>query len=210
MEDKFINVITLGSEAVGKTSIINRIKEGKFDEKIATTIGMKHTIIKRKYEKKNLTICLNFRDTMGQEIYQNIMPLQYIRDCHVVLLVFCNIDTLDDIKRRWYNFYKENANVSDSRFILVGNKSDIFGNERDEIVKQGEKFAEEINAHFITCSAKSADNMDNLERYIVTEAKRFINNEENKNSDGGYQQSKSFHVKKHNKEKDKENSDCKC
>ena len=42
----------------------------------------------------------------------------------------------------------------------------------------GNAFSEEINAYFITCSAKSADNIDNLERMIITEAKRFIDEEE--------------------------------
>ena len=104
--------------------------------------------------------------------------MQYIRDSHVVLFVFCDIKTLNKIKERWVKFYKEKANEDNSRFILVGNKSDIFGDDRDEIIKQGTLFAEELNAHFITCSAKSADNMDNLDRYITTEAKRFIDEEE--------------------------------
>ena len=37
--------------------------------------------------------------------------LQYIRNSHVVLLVFCNIQTLEVIKNRWYTFYKKNANI---------------------------------------------------------------------------------------------------
>ena len=115
------------------------------------------------------------------------MPETYIRDSHVVLLVFSDLDTLDVLKKRWYNFYKKNANVENSRFIVVGNKSDEFGDNRDEILKQGQQFADELDAHFITCSAKCEDNMDNLERYITTEAKRFIDenekimNENNKN-----------------------------
>ena len=176
--ERIINIITLGSSFVGKTSIINRIHFNKFEESLPATIGIKYNIIKRNYTKKNIIISLNFRDTMGHEDYQNIMPLQYIRDSHIVLLVFCNIDTLNEVKNRWYKLYKENANIDNSRFILVGNKSDIFGNEREEIIRQGEKFAEDIDAVFITCSAKSADNMDNLERFITTEAKRFIDDEE--------------------------------
>ena len=174
-----INIITLGSSGVGKTSIIGRIEFKKFDDFTPATIGMKYSCIKRKYEKKNLIISLNFRDTMGHEDYQNIMPLQYIRDSHIVLLVFCSIDTLNDIIKRWYKFYKDNANIDNSRFILVGNKSDIFGDDRDKLIKQGEQFAEKTDALFLTCSAKSADNMDNLDRYITQEARRFIDLEGN-------------------------------
>jgi len=176
--EKTINVITLGASGVGKTSIIKRIKDGVFDANIDPTIALDYFTIKRPYKKKNLTICLNFRDTIGQEVYQNFIPKQYIRDSHVVLLVFDNVDTLNDLNKRWFRYYKENSNIDYSRFILVGNKSDIFGDQREEIIKYGEEFSQEINAHFITCSVKSDDNMDNLERYIVTEARRFIDEEE--------------------------------
>ena len=175
-----INVITLGDVAVGKTSIINWIKDGIFREKHQATIALDFFKIKRKYEKKNIMISLNFIDTTGQEQYQKTLPLNYIRNSHVVILVFSDFDNLNSLKRRWYSFYKENSNIDNSRFILIGNKSDLFGDNRDEIIKQGTAFAEEIDAHFYTCSVKSADNMDNLERYITTEAKRFIDEEENR------------------------------
>jgi len=145
-------------------------------------------------------INLVFKDTAGAEKHQEV-PMQYIRDSQVVLLVFCDIKSLNTIKKRWLNFYKENSNIENSRFILIGNKSDIFGNEREEIIRQGEKFAEELDAHFITCSAKSADNMDNLDRYISTEAKRFID-EEGKNNEDLDNQSFVLNMRKKQKKKD--------
>ena len=179
--EKRINIITLGDSGVGKTSILKRIKDRKFDEFTPPTIGYGFFPIKRDYKTKNITIYMFFLDTAGQEGNMSQLPLQYIRNSQIVLLVFENIYTLNVLKKRWYSFYKENTNVINPKFILIGNKSDIFGNDRDEIVENGEKFAEEINAHFITCSAKNADNMDNLERYIITEAKRFIDEEEIRN-----------------------------
>ena len=173
-----INVITLGDCGVDKTSIINRVKTGQFEEFYSPTIGFDYFVIKRKYEKKHLIISLNFKDTTGQEAYQGITK-QYVYDSHIVLLVFCDFDTLDTIINRWFIFYKKTANIENSRFILVGNKSDIFGDDRDKLIKQGEQFAEKIDALFLTCSAKSADNMDNLDRYITQEARRFIDLEGN-------------------------------
>ena len=81
--ERIINIITLGSSFVGKTSIINRIQFNKFEESLPATIGIKYNIIKKNYTKKNITISLNFRDTMGHEKYQHILPLQYIRDSHI-------------------------------------------------------------------------------------------------------------------------------
>ena len=178
MEEKDINIITLGEMGVGKTSIIKRIREEAFDEEEFTTeFIFSFFNIKKPYTRRNLIMNLNYHDTAGQEKIINSLPKRYIRNSHIVLLVFSDIRTLNVIKDRWYKHYKENANILNSRFILIGNKSDIFGDERDEIIKQGNQFAEEINAHFMTCSAKSDDNMDNIQRYIETEAKRFIDDE---------------------------------
>ena len=176
-KEKVINVITLGDSGVGKTSIIQRFKDDTFSDDKNVTLGIDVIVLKRKFENRDLTISLNIHDTAGQEVYKS-MPLNYIRNSHIVLLVFSNIKTLDEIKNRWLNLYKKHSNVENSIFIIVGNKSDIFGDQRDEIIKQGKQFAEKLDAYFITCSAKNKDNMDNLENYIVTEAKRFIKEEE--------------------------------
>ena len=169
-----IKVITLGDGSVGKTSILTRIQNGTFSEQTLQSTGNEKFYVKRKYEKKNIIIHLFFQDTAGQERFQQSLPKSFIRDSHIVLLVFCDIKTLNSLKERWFKFYKDNANLDISRFILVGNKSDIFGNEKEEIIRQGQEFADEINAHFITCSAKSKDNMDTLQQIIVNEAKGLI------------------------------------
>ena len=175
-----IKIITLGASGVGKTSLIKRIKFGTFAEKNEATLGVDYFVVKKKYQNKNIMILLKYQDTNGLESMQGIIPQQYIRDSQIVLLVFSNINTLNEVINRWYSFYKENANIDQSKFILIGNKKDFFGDEKEEIERQGSQFAEEIDAHFITCSAKSADNMDNLERYILTEAKKFIDENEKK------------------------------
>ena len=200
-----INIITLGDPFVGKTSIIKRIKDGTFNEHVNANVGVRLFIIKKKYEKKNIIIFLNFKDTAGQELFQNSIPVQYIRNSHIVLLVFSDIDSLNNLKDRWYSFFKQNANIDNSRFILVGNKSDIFGNEKEEILREGQKFAEEINAHFITCSAKSEDNMDNLERFITTEAKNFIDQAEEILRE--INENKKLSLNENNQDK---KNDCKC
>ena len=213
-EQRDINVITLGETGVGKTSIIQRLKDDSFNENQQSTFHLSFFTLQRPFDKLKLTINLNFRDTVGQERLVDKLPMQYIRDSHVVLLVFSTIENLEVIKQRWYKFYKENSNIDGSRFILIGNKSDEFGDERDEIKKQGDKFAEEIDALFLTCSAKSRDNMDNVERYIITEAKRYIEKEEKekKKKEGMKKQqlnsSQSFKVKNNKKNEAKNERKC--
>ena len=50
--EKVINVITLGDSGVGKTSIINRIKDGTFKNDYSVTINIDHFFIRKKYKKK--------------------------------------------------------------------------------------------------------------------------------------------------------------
>ena len=182
-KEKKLNLIILGDKGVGKTSIFNIIKERALNEgnnDINDLNDIDCFNIKRKYDKRNIVISLNIKDIKNQDNFKGNPPIQYIRDNHIVLLVCSDIETLNSIKEHWYKYYKDNTNIENSRYILIGNKSDIFGDKRDEIIKQGNIFAEEIDAQFITCSVESKDNMDNVERYIVTEAKRFIEEEEKK------------------------------
>ena len=202
--ERDIKIITLGETCVGKTSLIERIVKNTFNENQLTTIGNTHFIIKKDYKKKNLILKLNFMDTAGQERFITTLPLQYMRNSHIVLLVFSNLKDLEILKNRWYEYYKENCNIGKSKFIIVGNKSDIFGKDKAKIKEEGNKFAEDIDAFFITCSAKSEDNIENLEAHILTEAKRLIDEEEKK--DNQSEQRRNTH--KLNQEKIKKKRGC--
>ena len=173
---KNLTVIIIGDNRVGKSSILQIIKQGESIENNNSSINKNNFIIKKKYERKKIEILLHFKDVENQ-----ITP-QYIRDSHIVLLVFCDIKSLDYLRNSLHIYYKNNSNIFNPRFILVGNKCDTFENDKDEIMKKGQEFAEEINAQFLTCSTTSLDNKDNIERYITTEAKNYIDEEEkNKN-----------------------------
>ena len=182
-EDKEIKIITLGDKGVGKTSIIKRIKDLNYNEKNKSS---DYDIFFKYYETKYLTIKFTFYDIKNQEAYQNSLnplPLDYIKDSHIVILVFSNIDSLNNLKKKWYKFYKENTTIKNPRFILIGNISDISEKDKYDILKLVEEFSEEIDAHFLTCSENNNDNIDNIdnidnvERYIIKEAKSFINRE---------------------------------
>ena len=174
------HVVDAGNKYIKIIYFINIIKER--DNNISNESKKGNFIIRRKYEKKNKVILLNLKDSENKQKYERSIPIQYIRDSHIVLLVFCNIETLNHLTDNLYKFYIENKNIDNPRFILIGNKSDTFGNDKDEIMKKGNIFAEEIDAHFLTCSAKSEDNLDNVERYITTEAKRYIDEDKDEST----------------------------
>ena len=130
--ERKINLIALGDSAVGKTSIIKRIKDGKFQEVYKITIHPDFYALRRKYEKKNIMMELVFCETPGQEKLESSVAVNYIRDSHIVLLVFSDINTLNELKHRWNKFYKTYINI-ESTIILIGNKSDTFGDNREKI-----------------------------------------------------------------------------
>ena len=90
--EKEINVIIFGVKGVWKSSIFNKIKHGAFDEaKDNSNINdIDYFNLKRKYEKKDITISLNIKDIKNQDKYNGNIPKQYIRDNHIVILVLSN------------------------------------------------------------------------------------------------------------------------
>ena len=173
IKEKKIQVVLLGDSAVGKTSILRRIRDRTFNDDEFVTVAVDYFYIHRKYERTNTLINLECIDSNGRET-SIFLSLHYISKCHIILLVFSNVETLNILIERWHKYYKNKINI-DSKIILIGNKSDIFGDEREEIMKLGREFAEEIDAFFTTCSAKNGENMDNVERFIITEANRITN-----------------------------------
>ena len=70
-----IKILTLGDASVGKSSIVLRYSENKFNEAWLSTIGVdsKRKIVKIKGE----TVKVSIWDTAGQEKFQNIVKQYY-------------------------------------------------------------------------------------------------------------------------------------
>ena len=66
---KKINLISLGDTGVGKTSIINRIKDGTFKNDYSVTINIDLFLLEKSI-KKNLIIKLVSRETASQEVFK--------------------------------------------------------------------------------------------------------------------------------------------
>ena len=92
---------------------MERIYSGKFQEMPS---GGTDITIERKYESYNITIKLVFRDGWGSEPFIRLY-FEYIHNSNLILLVFCDIKTLNTIRDRWYHFYKEKANLEKSKIF---------------------------------------------------------------------------------------------
>lgn len=134
----YIKVVLFGDSAVGKTSVLNALYGNPFNPLFEPTIGAAFKSVKlvrsdesiqtncRKYNTDISEVCIHFWDTAGQERFNSIAPM-YSRDAHVLLFVYDlnDLDTLNSVLDRWVKLAKSTAHIN-SRWILVGNKTDVY------------------------------------------------------------------------------------
>ena len=180
-------IVLVGDSGVGKTCIISRFVNVRFDKSQMTTACPSFCTKEINYPKYKKTINLDIWDTAGQEIYRSISKLFY-KGASVGILVYdiSNEKSFKSIKEYWYKELKENTD-SNIVFMLVGNKADLFEQEKVK-EEEAKEYASSINAEFYLTSAKNNIRITDL---FVQCGKKFIdpnsngtNNEDNVGNDG--------------------------
>lgn len=154
--DHLVKLLLLGDSAVGKSSLLMRFCEHKFDTNFLLTIGVdfKTKIV----ETGGVRLKVQVWDTAGQERFRTITPA-YFRSAMGIVLTYdvTNAQTFANL-RRWMHSVKEytDANVP---IILVGNKCDL--TTKIEVPRQrGEDLAADFAVPFFEASAKQNVNVD--------------------------------------------------
>ena len=148
---KELKVILLGECGVGKTNIISRYIQDKFDEDSITTTGSSY--IMKKIKKDDITYRLNIWDTAGQEKFRSVTRM-FLKEANIIILVYSIVDELSfEGLDYWYNTVIDNCG-NDIVIAVVGNKYDLYVEEAISEEK-AEKYAKDKNAIFKYVSAKS-------------------------------------------------------
>ncbi|KAM0791616.1 hypothetical protein ACM66B_006055 [Microbotryomycetes sp. NB124-2] len=115
-------VVILGSQGVGKTSIVHRYTSGHFSYSLSSTIGA--SFLTKKLVVDGCKVRLQIWDTAGQERFRSMAPLYY-RGALAAILVYdiTNEDSFDDIKV-WLDELKRNMSP-DLIIHVVGSKADL-------------------------------------------------------------------------------------
>ena len=179
--DYIIKLLTLGETEVGKTSIVLRYSDDKFNDNKIATIGIdfKIKIIKKGIEKIKVSIY----DTAGQERFKNIVK-HYYKGANGVLLIFdVTKKTTFEKLEFWIEDLKENSDNLDNLFIyLIGNKNDL-EQKRQVSYEEAQSFAMERNLPYIEVSAKTGDNIKKLfDEMVKGTLTKIINNEKKENN----------------------------
>lgn len=155
--DSIMKILLIGDSGVGKSCLLVRFVEDKFNPSFITTIGIDFKI--KTVDINGKKVKLQLWDTAGQERFRTITTAYY-RGAMGIILVYDVTDerTFKNIKT-WFNTVSEHAN-DDAQLLLVGNKSDM--DTRVVTTEQGETLAKELGIPFVESSAKEDSNVDEI------------------------------------------------
>lgn len=145
------NVVFIGPQGSGKTSILSRRRDSKFNANTSATIGVDVF----RYAHGNIDVRL--WDCSGNERFADLISSYYY--CSVNTCVYCvDLSVRFDSEVAGKEIEKVQATSPDAQIILVGTKSDKENIENTTAKLQ--EFAKENNYKLFITSAKDDDNKD--------------------------------------------------
>jgi len=154
--DFLFKVIVVGDGAVGKTALVIRFSEGRFQDHYKMTIGVDFAI--KMVEIGGKKVKLQIWDTGGQERFSYIRPLYY-KGAMGVIYVFdiTNRQSFDNVEK-WRKEVTDYCGGIPA--LLVANKCDL--PDKAVTVDEATTMGVHVNGPFYEASAKTGDQVDNL------------------------------------------------
>ncbi len=163
--DYSTKLILCGDYMVGKTSLIKRFVEDKFQESYLATLGVE---ISKKSLELAETTDINFIiwDIAGQRTQMEAYKRRFYSGANSAFIVLDRTreGNLKSIEY-WYKDIKQ-AVRGNIPIVIVGNKSDL----EDKIViseKEIKEITDKFGFHYILTSAKTGDNVNDAFLYIA-------------------------------------------
>jgi small GTP-binding protein len=173
-------IIMIGPANSGKTSIVRRYVDKKFNDDYKVTVGFDYMNKEITIGKKKVNIQL--WDTAGTEMFQSLSSSYYRNSCGA-LVVFDVLDRKSfESLNTWINYYRDHRDHNYEELIyLIGNKID----SKDRVIskKEAMDFMEENNLkEYYESSAKKGDNIDNIFNNIAKDLIKIYGNNNNNKS----------------------------
>jgi small GTP-binding protein len=117
-----LKVVVIGSVAVGKTSITNRLQFAQFEEAYQPTFGAGYVPWRTRCQGRDVE--LQIWDTAGMERYRSLGPIYY-RDALAAIIVYDQGDTDSaDALAKWLEAFRNIVKTA-AYIAIVGNKDDL-------------------------------------------------------------------------------------
>lgn len=151
-------IVLLGEGCVGKTSLVLRYCQDKFNDKHLQTLQA--SFLNRKLNIDGKRINLAIWDTAGQERFHALGPIYY-RDSNGAILVYDITD--EDSFYKVKNWVKELRKMlgDDISLCIAGNKIDL-DKDRHVDAEVAEEYAKSVGAKHFHTSAKLNKGIDDL------------------------------------------------
>ena len=159
-------LLLVGETHVGKTSILLKFTEGKFDETHITTIGIDYKI---KYITiDDIKVKLLIWDSAGQERFHSITQ-NYFKGAHGIIFVYdiTKKESFENIKE-WIKQAEHSATKKNYKKIIVGNKTDC-EELREVELQQLVNLATKKKCSYVETSAKTGHNIVEIFNLLVSD-----------------------------------------
>ena len=162
MSEINLKILLIGDTSVGKTSILSKYIDDKFDEVHISTIGVEFKV--KSLTIKGKKVKLRIWDTSGQERYRSITQ-NFYRNANGILYIFdlTRKESFENIKDWLIESYNCDSKV---KKLLVGNKVDLDKNKQmdKQII---ENYAEKKEMKYYEVSAKMGTNINKIFRELA-------------------------------------------
>ena len=209
MEENTITckVVLVGDTGVGKTCIIQRYVNNKYQEENESTIASTYTYKSLEFKKYNKTISFDIWDTAGQELYRALAKNFYL-NATIGIMVYDirRKNSFESIKNYWYEQLKVSGE-DNMVLAIAGNKCDLFAQE-DVPEAKVKKYAKEIGAVFRLTSCKENIGIEELFKEC---GEKYLQDNNLINATGNMKKiNKNFTLKKNEKKKGKKKKKKNC
>ena len=137
--DKF-NIMIIGDDKVGKTSILKKFGNINEEEKSKFTRVENYN---KEFKYKDNIYLFRLWDTVSKDKFNSISKAFYQKaDCIILICAINDRESFLNINK-WIDNIKNNIELEHIEMILIGNKCDLEDERQvglDEIVKKGEDF----------------------------------------------------------------------
>lgn len=148
--DYLFKFIIIGDSNVGKSSLMLRFAENKYNPTYISTVGVEFRV--KTIMINGIRIKIQIWDTAGQEKFKSLTK-SYYRGAHGVIIMYdiTNYKSFVDMVE-WVKDVNTNIN-GETPIIIVGNKVDL-DQCRTVGYREGEDEAIKLNADFVEISVK--------------------------------------------------------
>ena len=156
-----LKILTLGDSAVGKSALLVRYTQNKFNSGYLSTVGIDYQSKKINYQNRDIEMQIWY--SAGQEKYRAISK-QYYKKANGILLLYdvTSRESFLGIKE-WIRDINNMVTMKPS-LILVGNKIDL---ERKVLSEEGEELSTKYNAMFFETSAATGKGIEETFQALV-------------------------------------------